>query len=1171
MRQASGGLSTTASLLRPAQRSQASRLAKDELSRPTIEISRASWLAVGGAYAAARELVRISHDDLQEAALRGDLGLVRRLIHSGASVNAPMRPESDDEFMTLLHILASKPEMPNGTRIIAEIVRNRANVNARSSIGSTPLISACTHKHIGAVEVLLEQRALVATVNDYGHSALNCAVQMSKKHTDYESLSVEVVHLLASSKADLNDGGDTSPVTEAVMNGNIQAVNTLVALGSQPVGLHEAVFKAPIEIIRTLTEAEANPFLKDTSGRTVMDIALIRGEEEITSLLRDFIGDLQRKQHRHICSMHEEADDREECGYRRSETGTLRGRESVRNKSVMISGLQYETTNPVHQKLQKCCKRCSHTCRRVNKNKFFQLLMFVSLLTALFLPDIWVVMDQSSNQNLDIALIVILSTFVIELLVQLIGFWKSYACTFFFWMDVIGILSVPLDHSVIMDRLPMGSGAHDGVVMRAARMAKVGARAGRFTKLVKLMRFLPGMTQKYNEGPGTAKVISRSLNSALAIQVSGLIIAMVMVCPIFEIFNYPPNDYSMMSWLSVVSWTALNHPVDIVEVLADFEDFYRDMTYKPFEIHYALSDGSVESRKLHPHVPPVRARNRIKIEDKFGESYALFDFGGPHRTESLCNCLLLVCVIMLMGLSALFLTNSIHSIVMTPLENLLAKVQGTASNIFNSVAFMSAKLKNEEHLGKADNEDSDDEAEVNFGKETVLLEKVLKKLGALSEITVKKSPIEVDALELAETDRALLQDYSDNQVLAPERESIPFCADTQIQQMEGSTEELAEAIEHQLTDAGVVWDQLDSWDFNVFDLDENQRSAVVLCLFMFQRGSVTASPKADAADTLVSEFSAFIEAAAKSYRSSIELPYHNWAHAVDVTFAMQKMLNLCAAEHYLAQHERFALTVSAACHDVGHPGLTNNFLIETAHEYAIRYNDHSPLEMMHCARLFELARQDGMDVFAGIEKHHLREVRYVCIESILYTDYQHHFTMVKEIQMLYDVNHDLFDPGAELFKKSPQDFPTKDAVEFWRGADAKKQIRVMLLHLCDISNPMKPWDLCRIWAFKIVEEFFMQGDKEKELGITIQPLNDRDKVSKPYSQIGFIEFFVAPAALAMTKLFPPVSECTNVLLENLHSWVNEWVVKTEPEPDPDEHAKVLERIAKLVNKHVHGG
>ncbi|CAE7463783.1 unnamed protein product, partial [Symbiodinium sp. CCMP2456] len=114
------------------------------------------------------QLLRVTNDDLQEACLRGDLGLVKRLINARASVNAPIRPQDADEFMTLLHVLARKPHMQNCSSIIAEMVRNKANLNVRSSFGTTPLSLACHSKHTEAVEVLLRAKASADPIDDYG-------------------------------------------------------------------------------------------------------------------------------------------------------------------------------------------------------------------------------------------------------------------------------------------------------------------------------------------------------------------------------------------------------------------------------------------------------------------------------------------------------------------------------------------------------------------------------------------------------------------------------------------------------------------------------------------------------------------------------------------------------------------------------------------------------------------------------------------------------------------------------------------------------------------------------------------------------------------------------------------------------------------------------------------
>ncbi len=61
----------------------------------------------------------------------------------------------------------------------------------------------------------------------------------------------------------------------------------------------------------------------------------------------------------------------------------------------------------------------------------------------------------------------------------------------------------------------------------------------------------------------------------------------------------------------------------------------------------------------------------------------------------------------------------------------------------------------------------------------------------------------------------------------------------------------------------------------------------------------------------------------------------------------------------------------------------------------------------------------------------------------------------------------------------------QEAVEFWKQKEKSKTLRNLLLHSADVSNPFKPWPICRAWAGLVLEEFFLQGDKEKEMGLTV--------------------------------------------------------------------------------------
>lgn len=57
------------------------------------------------------------------------------------------------------------------------------------------------------------------------------------------------------------------------------------------------------------------------------------------------------------------------------------------------------------------------------------------------------------------------------------------------------------------------------------------------------------------------------------------------------------------------------------------------------------------------------------------------------------------------------------------------------------------------------------------------------------------------------------------------------------------------------------------------------------------------------------------------------------------------------------------------------------------------------------------------------------------------------------------------------------------------------------MHCADLSNPTKPLELYRQWTDRIMEEFFRQGDKERERGMEISPMCDKHTASVEKSQV----------------------------------------------------------------------
>jgi len=257
---------------------------------------------------------------------------------------------------------------------------------------------------------------------------------------------------------------------------------------------------------------------------------------------------------------------------------------------------------------------------------------------------------------------------------------------------------------------------------------------------------------------------------------------------------------------------------------------------------------------------------------------------------------------------------------------------------------------------------------------------------------------------LGEGDRAVIQGFQGSMTAENNAWSDAQDGDKEDEDEDADYEAMLSAQKAMVENAGLSLDLLNSWNLNPLELDKARNHAAAMYFVGPHNHGVNF-------DSVV--MASFLEAAEAGYLKAV--PYHNSFHAIDVTHGVYRLLRVCAGEAYLSSSERYALLISAVCHDVGHPGLNNTFLIETAHELALRYNDKSPLENMHCARLFEFTSMPRCNIFGNLPNQQYQDVRKICIAAILHTDNAQHFAMIKEVQMMYEVNSEVLDASREFF------------------------------------------------------------------------------------------------------------------------------------------------------------
>lgn len=108
-----------------------------------------------------------------------------------------------------------------------------------------------------------------------------------------------------------------------------------------------------------------------------------------------------------------------------------------------------------------------------------------------------------------------------------------------------------------------------------------------------------------------------------------------------------------------------------------------------------------------------------------------------------------------------------------------------------------------------------------------------------------------------------------------------------------------------------------------------------------------------------------------------------------------------------------------------------------------------------------------------------------------------------------------------------------------------------MVHCADLSNPTKPLDTYRRWVSLIMEEFFQQGDREREQGLDVSPMCDRQNATIEKSQVGFIDYIVHPLWETWADLVHPDAQDILDGLEDNRDWYFSMIPPSPPQAQSD--------------------
>ena len=246
---------------------------------------------------------------LQYSCRYGMVDVVRTLVKHKANVNArtdsgdtPLKLATINKHDNVVHALLSDSQCLVDAKgqdgytalqyscryghvyVVRTLVKHKANVNARTDSGDTPLILAAKHKHDNVMHTLLsDSQCLVDAKGQDGYTALHYSCRYGH---------VDIVRTLVKHKANGNartDSGDT-PLILAAKHKHDNVVHALLsdsqclmdAKGQDGyTALHYACRYGHVDIVKILVKHKANVKARTEHGDTPLHLAALYGKIEV--------------------------------------------------------------------------------------------------------------------------------------------------------------------------------------------------------------------------------------------------------------------------------------------------------------------------------------------------------------------------------------------------------------------------------------------------------------------------------------------------------------------------------------------------------------------------------------------------------------------------------------------------------------------------------------------------------------------------------------------------------------------------------------------------------------------------------------------------------------------------------------------------------------------------
>ncbi|XP_065885255.1 cGMP-specific 3',5'-cyclic phosphodiesterase-like isoform X2 [Dysidea avara] len=303
--------------------------------------------------------------------------------------------------------------------------------------------------------------------------------------------------------------------------------------------------------------------------------------------------------------------------------------------------------------------------------------------------------------------------------------------------------------------------------------------------------------------------------------------------------------------------------------------------------------------------------------------------------------------------------------------------------------------------------------------------------------------------------------------------------------------------------------EMDLYSFQFNDTSLSDDKTLLACISMFSELNLIQSFNID-----YKVLCNWLYTVRRNYRA---VKYHNWRHAFSVSQTMFAMITSGNLGNVLSPLETLSLIVACLCHDIDHRGTNNAFQAKSCSPLATLYST-SIMERHHFAHSIMILNSKGNNIFSGLEEQDYKLVVNMLEKAILATDLAVYFQKK--------------DQFTQLGKRDTSE---------WSKDCHHELLRAMMMTACDLAAITKPWEIQQKVAECVADEFFEQGDKERnELHLEPMAMMDRKKKSDlPKMQVDFIDSICLPVYSTFANMTESLQPLLQGIQDNRRNWVEQ--------------------------------